>query len=271
MTNPELVELKEPKLVALVKKDLQKGNLVVLLGGPCSGKTWLISQIFDDSSIIDKKHFALHDDFSKVTVGALDKWAARTKSSIAIDEIQLLKENELGEIASTVISCNKGLALAAQQEEFVPQSVLANFLNNGKRVTFYRFDFWKSGLELPTWEIYKNLEPCTKPSKPSPSETSESNSYLIWWTPDECEEDPQWINNTPDYIIDEYINRVGRAGRGRLWCARGMPESITVEWPQNRLCDDLAARFGGIVIRKQDDQFVRHMPGVITSLEMEGI
>lgn len=98
-----------------------------------------------------------------------------------------------------------------------------------------------------------------------------SDLHIIWWVEDECEESPEWTAGTPEYIRDEYSDRIGRAGRGRLWCADGMPEGIDVEWPKNDLGKRLACRFAGIVINKSDFEFVKNRPGQFTNFLMQEV
>lgn len=102
--------------------------------------------------------------------------------------------------------------------------------------------------------------------------------YAIWWvnTADEIaigHDIEIECPDMPEYIVTEYHSRCGRNGRGRLWCAPGIPVE-GIEWREN----SLAARYaegherhnsaGGIVIRLEDMPHVRKLPGIITDLEM---
>jgi ABC-type phosphate/phosphonate transport system ATPase subunit len=41
----------KPDIIQLVESELLHSNLIVLVGGPSSGKSWLIKQLFCDEQI----------------------------------------------------------------------------------------------------------------------------------------------------------------------------------------------------------------------------
>jgi ABC-type phosphate/phosphonate transport system ATPase subunit len=84
----------KPEIVLLVEREIKSANLVILIGGICSGKSWLINQLFSDTEIIDKSIYAPRGDYAEVSIKSLDKWAARINRAIAIDEIQLLQQKK---------------------------------------------------------------------------------------------------------------------------------------------------------------------------------
>lgn len=91
---------------------------------------------------------------------------------------------------------------------------------------------------------------------------------VIWWVTGEWQESRVWPKRTPGYIISESSSRSGRVGSGRLWSAKGMPTSITCEWPENALGDKLRGDYGGIVIKRSHVKYIKNMSGIITSMDM---
>ena len=108
------------------------------------------------------------------------------------------------------------------------------------------------------------------PTKPDPAD------YLIWWTSrDHCDvlgEHPKWTTKpkVPSYIRDLYMDRCGRAGRGRLWAQKDMFEG-SVPWDESRPMCRRAAVCGGIVIRREDLAAVSALPGFITDMSMNEV
>lgn len=151
----------KPDIIQLVKRELANGNLVVLVGGVCSGKSWLINQVFYASAVIDKKKYALTvrsvRDAVRVTESALNSWAAQSENAIAVDELHLLGRDEILNVVSSAVSCKKGALLATQQEQIVIQEIIDVFIFNRKDVLFIEMEFWQSGMTLPVWRLSKRL------------------------------------------------------------------------------------------------------------------
>ena len=110
---------------------------------------------------------------------------------------------------------------------------------------------------------------------------------LIWWTNQaDCEaiDDayPRKAGVLPhgfdDYICDQYRNRYGRNGRGRLWVDRMFSHMfgvVSVEpWPSTPLGQLLGEKsrlgqtYAGIVIHDIDALLFDDMPGIITTLSL---
>lgn len=151
------VTLNTPEIIGVLQRELKSANLVVLIGGPCSGKSWLIAQVVPNEAVIDKSIHALRGDNARVSLGALDKWAARTQPSIAVDEVQLLDQRELFELITVSVSCRKGVVIATQQECLIPKQVISEILNHGKQVVFIKMHYWNSNMSLPKWQIEKRI------------------------------------------------------------------------------------------------------------------
>lgn len=95
--------------------------------------------------------------------------------------------------------------------------------------------------------------------------------HAIWWTSQEdikqLGESPEWPEAIPEYIRDQYADRAGRNGRGRLWCAPNMPEEVS-EWPIDNRCAAAAETCGGIVINAADAPALASLPGFLTTMDM---
>jgi hypothetical protein len=87
-----------------------------------------------------------------------------------------------------------------------------------------------------------------------------SNKYLIWWTADWQAQEGVRLLGVPKYIRDEFRDRVGRAGRGRLW----VPTSIPIQCMKNPNKAPVAC--GGIVFLASDLSVVDGLPGFVTDM-----
>lgn len=74
-------------------------------------------------------------------------------------------------------------------------------------------------------------------------------------------------SNWPEYIQDQYMSRVGRAGRGRLWVTDSIPVE-EIEWDSSKSAAARAENCGGIVIWRKDLDAIRNLAGFITDLDM---
>lgn len=98
---------------------------------------------------------------------------------------------------------------------------------------------------------------------------------LIWWTAQEhCDEIAQrgLKRNWPPYLNDQYRSRYGRNGRGRLWRDKRFPDvDCSEQFDRREGCapriDALSA--AGIIIRNQDFDMVRKLPGFVTDLKLK--
>ena len=98
-----------------------------------------------------------------------------------------------------------------------------------------------------------------------------AEGYLVWWMSDEesdrlddllyarGDEEPSWPAAVPTYIQEQFDDRLGRAGRGRIWSAEGMPTSAQVP--------PCAQESGGIVVRSCDRAALAGLPGILATLE----
>lgn len=133
----------------------------------------------------------------------------------------------------------------------------------------------------------------------------DKRTYAVWWTTQaDCEKigEPHsysadlsyWIekygidfrtktsediydldaSTLPEYIKNEYSSRYGRAGRGRLWVSQEFdnPEDIWVIFHHDPGYEGLinyVENAGGIVIKPEDADILRKLPGLITDLELK--
>lgn len=103
--------------------------------------------------------------------------------------------------------------------------------------------------------------------------------FAIWWLSPEdlraIDEELEWPQAPPVYLLREIEDLRGRAGRGRLWFAtelragRNPWDDPKVDpWPDTPLSRRLQD-CGGIVIRALDVALLRTMPGVVTDLKLD--
>lgn len=93
--------------------------------------------------------------------------------------------------------------------------------------------------------------------------------YAIWWLSQAACEDigPELPSEWPDYIKQEYRDRLGRAGRGRLWCPRHIPLRA-IDWNDASPLARAAGQAGGIVIEAKDAALLCGWPGFITTPDL---
>lgn len=92
--------------------------------------------------------------------------------------------------------------------------------------------------------------------------------YLIWWL---CDEDIEVIgeklpHNFPKYLQEQFQSRCGRAGRGRLWAAKGMREAV--RWRKTAMARRLMD-YGGIVIDAKNLNLLATLPGIVTDFTLQ--
>ena|SRR3990167_10998329 len=97
----------------------------------------------------------------------------------------------------------------------------------------------------------------------------------IWWTEQaDCEAiGGNLRKKAPAYLRDQYRDRLGRAGRGRLWCALEIEKEIGMEasvnpWPDTALGARLTD-FAGIVLRRSDAVHLTTLPGLLTDFHLD--
>lgn len=102
--------------------------------------------------------------------------------------------------------------------------------------------------------------------------------FLIWWT---NQSDWERIERAglhleqgwPLYLSEQFEDRGGRNGRGRLWVYEGFAGDKALKggakWDDEKPQCKMAADAGGIVIRPADAQFVQWLPGFVTRLDMD--
>ena len=99
-----------------------------------------------------------------------------------------------------------------------------------------------------------------------------ADKFYIWWTSQEDCERIVPLDIWPTYLYDEYTSRVGRDGRGRLWChdaCASSPQEVKVKWdPANNWLCKAASDCGGIVFKAKDLRCVQFLPGFITTFAM---
>lgn len=99
--------------------------------------------------------------------------------------------------------------------------------------------------------------------------------YFIWWLNQaDCESiERMGPDALPEgYLRSEFRSRSGRSGRGRLWvCAKTFPYFPTfVRYgDESRLLE--FEEHGGIVIRPEEVEFCKTLPGVVTDAQINKV
>jgi hypothetical protein len=104
------------------------------------------------------------------------------------------------------------------------------------------------------------------------------SKILIWWTNQaDCETIDvmrQLFDRFPDYILEQFGDRYGRNGRGRLWVDEQFGDVSVSPWPDSALgrilgeTPTLGQTYAGIVIRQEHADLFFDMPGVLTDLQL---
>jgi hypothetical protein len=114
---------------------------------------------------------------------------------------------------------------------------------------------------------------------------TQEDATAVWWLgQDDMEllgdEAPEGL---PEYIRREYRDRLGRAGRGRLWIAAGESElagAAVDPWPDTPTAKHLGGykderffppyigSYGGIVIHARHAPLLAYLPGVVTDMRL---
>lgn len=79
----------------------------------------------------------------------------------------------------------------------------------------------------------------------------------------------------PEYILDEFVSRDGRPGRGRFWCGSALEKETGINFENLKevtgtydfICEP-NNNYGGIVIRMRDVHHVLGWPGFLTDIHM---
>lgn len=150
---PSEIHNETSDIVLVVMNELSNGNVVIVTGGTCTGKSWLINQICGGTAVVDKKLFALNGAVANVRITAVDRWNARTGEHIAIDEAQLFAADELIQIVGTTLSVKKGILIASQQESNIPFELNALANQQGVALKHFRFLQWDYDRKQPIWKM----------------------------------------------------------------------------------------------------------------------
>jgi hypothetical protein len=103
------------------------------------------------------------------------------------------------------------------------------------------------------------------------------NELAIWWLSEpDCyaiavDEHAPEDEGLPQYLQDEFNNRYGRAGRGRLWVPKGFVANDLI-WPEPEtpiaiMCE----KCGGIVFWRKDLHTLATFPGLVTDMHLNRI
>jgi predicted kinase len=152
MNNIRLSTSQKSQLIQYVKQALDSGQLVILTGRPRTGKSLLVSQIFPDESVVDKKIHALRGEDARVSLAALDFWVVRTQVALAVDEAQSLSGEELMSIVKATTVCRRGLLVATQSLENISETIVHEAARNHTKVIHIQLTKSVNEGEQPEWE-----------------------------------------------------------------------------------------------------------------------
>lgn len=165
----------ETSLAKQVEQQLQQGNLVIVIGPPASGKSWLVNQVMSPLSVIDRSTgirsqdmeraqlFALVSDWScidssdededlfKPGLTAYEKWLVRTQPSVALDGVQLFRHRDVLELLRLATSCHTGVLISVQREECITEILAQSFRDAGKVATVYKLEHFDRVRGQPRW------------------------------------------------------------------------------------------------------------------------
>lgn len=96
-----------------------------------------------------------------------------------------------------------------------------------------------------------------------------NDQYAIWWLSEGCCEliKPHLLSMLPKYIQDEFVSLWARAGRGRLWSAKGI-ELKHIDWNYKSPLALSAEKCGGIVVHAYDAIKLVSLPGFVTDVNL---
>jgi hypothetical protein len=101
-----------------------------------------------------------------------------------------------------------------------------------------------------------------------------TSDVLVWWL---SSSDVRTLVASsfiryPSWLVSEVQSALGREGRGRLWInSRFSGQHVTIDpWPETPLGQH-ASRCAGIVITKDDLHYLKHLPGMVTTLKLTRI
>lgn len=106
-----------------------------------------------------------------------------------------------------------------------------------------------------------------------------SDEWVIWWT---TEEEAMAISAhfgspelplpemCPEYLRGEFASRLGRSGRGRLWVPDipGAPTRAVFSDGSGSPLETHCERCAGIVMLAAHVPSLRHLPGIVTSVDL---
>lgn len=96
-------------------------------------------------------------------------------------------------------------------------------------------------------------------------------NIVYWWlTPQDIAFiEPDLL---PEYIHIEIEKLIGRNGRGRLWISNIFSREVDYsiyDWPFTPLAKYIEHYCGGILIRSQDYDKLKNLPGIFTNYRLE--
>ena len=105
-----------------------------------------------------------------------------------------------------------------------------------------------------------------------------TSDFCVWWLDQKCVETilayhKEVLEKCPEYIQSEFNSREGRAGNARLWVAlifSHIPALCEVNWKEEGETENMLYNgcYGGIVLRREDIQYVSTLPGIFTDFDV---
>ena len=138
-------------LTKYVKRHLIRGHMVIITGGPCSGKSWTLHQLFGDEVINTKRLLTSNRNDSYPHKGGEIHYNA-----LAIDEAQMLPKNISETLTDILVSNDRGVLIASQNLKNVPHSVITNYQVKNKDIIIIQLQRFNSdSARQPDWCSYQ--------------------------------------------------------------------------------------------------------------------
>lgn len=138
------------KLKLIIVQALSKGKVVLLNGGFCTGKSFLIDELFTPDQILATKKEGISGH--SIDLKSLQKDLEK-KGNIAVDEIGLLSDNQINYVLDKAVSESAGIAFASHTTDRIIK--LINKFNKAKKqslsvltINLLKFDHEK---KAPEW------------------------------------------------------------------------------------------------------------------------
>jgi hypothetical protein len=140
------------KLTDTIETALSTQSVVILEGGILTGKSFTLSKVFEQSSILASKQEGL--EIGTVSIKAVQKWTARV-GNVAIDEANWLESEQFSDVLGSAVSGKKGVCIAVHSlGGFRHKEALYNIIKKHElSVVFVEMSGFDATTNSPVWSI----------------------------------------------------------------------------------------------------------------------